>query len=481
MKRSADMQSGKPSTFVCASILLLATHLLTGCMPARRELPALARVTVPDSWTTQPYGTGGESRINAQWWQRFGDTALSSHVEAALVHNSDLLAAASRVDAARAQARLSDSALGPTLSAVAGVQADRTLSSNGIATSRAAQPNLQAAWELDLWGRLRAQASAAELQFRATQADRDAAALSVSATTAQTYIGLLALEAQLAQTRDTATSRAEALRIAQDKARVGYTSQLQLTQAESEYEAVLQTIPQLETSLARQYNALRLLTGELPGRRDPAAGQSSRLENLLLPPVPVTLPSELLRRRPDIAQAERQLAASDALLAASRSAFLPQLSLSASWGALYVNALDYDPIGVWRIGGSILAPIFDQGRLSAQYDTAIAQRDQAAFGYRGAALAAFGDVENALVGVSRLTQQMEHVTRRRAILARSLDHARERYDAGYAPYLEQLDAQRSLYQTEIEVINIRQSQLLNLVDLYKAMGGGWSAEISPSF
>src|SRR5690606_445275 len=112
-----------------------------------------------------------------------------------------------------------------------------------------------------------------------------------------------------------------------------------------------------------------------------------------------------------------------------------------------------------------------------QYDSATAQRDQAAYAYRGAALAAFADVENALVGVERLQQQMDHATQRRDVLAHSLQYAKDRYDAGYAPYLEQLDAQRNLYQTEIEVINLRQSQLLNQLNLYKALGGGWNADV----
>ena len=462
-----------------AAAVLLASAALAGCMPAHREAPALASITAPAAWSTPGSTTASthQAPINAQWWQAFGDTTLNYHVEAALVHNTDLLTAGSRLDAARAQLELSRAALGPTLGATLGVQAQRALGATGVATTRVLQPGLQASWEPDLWGRLHTLASAAQLRLRASQADRDAVALSISSSTAQTYIGLLALEAQLAQTRGTATSRAEALRIARDKAQAGYASQLQATQAESEYQGVLQSLPQLQAAIARQYNALRLLTGELPGQRGPADAQPARFAQLQLPSVPVALPSELLRRRPDLAQAESLLAASDASLQASRAAFLPQVSISASLGALYINALGYNPASVWSVGGSVLAPMFDQGRLKAQYDNAAAQRDQAAFAYRGATLAAFGEVENALIGAERLQQQMDHATQRRDVLARSLQHAKDRYDAGYAPYLEQLDAQRNLYQTEIEVINLRQSQLLNQLSLYKAMGGGWSADL----
>lgn len=454
---------------------VFATVALVGCMPAHRDAPALASITAPQAWSTSTSGAISNSNapVDLQWWKSFGDVALNRHVEAARIHNTDLLAAGARLDAALAQVQLARSAIGPTLGANAGVQAQRSLGSSGVATSRTVQPGLQAAWEPDLWGRLRTQVSAAQFQFIASQADRDAVALSISAATAQTYIGLLALQAQLAVTQNTATSRAEALRIADDKARVGYISQLQVTQAQSEYEAVLQSLPQLQAAIARQVNALRLLTGELPDALPAGDAQPEQFAKLQLPATPMALPSELLRRRPDLAQAENLLAASDASLQASRAAFLPKVSLSASLGALYTNALNYNPASVWSIGGSVLAPLFDQGRLSAQYDSATAQRDQAAFAYRGATLAAFGEVENALVGVNRLQEQLGHVVRRREVLERSVNYAKDRYEAGYAPYLEQLDAQRNLYQTEIEVINIRQTQLLNQLNLVKALGGGW--------
>ena len=472
--------SNARSTRKVVAAVVLATAALAGCMPAHRDAPALARITTPQDWTTSSSASASTRNsdvpVNAHWWQAFGDTTLNRYIEAARAYNTDLLTAGTRLDAARAQVQLAQSSLGPTLGASVGAQAQRSLGSTGMATTRTVQPGLNASWEPDLWGRLRTQVSAAEFQLLASQADRDAVALSITTTTAQTYIGLLALKAQLAQTQATAASRAEALRIAQDKARVGYTSQLQVTQAESEYEAVLQSLPQLQTSIARQYNALRLLTGELPGTLPPEEAQPELFAKLQLPSVPLALPSELLRRRPDLAQAESLLTASDASLQASRAAFLPQVSLNASLGALYINALSYNPASVWSLGGSVLAPLFDQGRLSAEYDRAVAQRDQAAFAYRGVVLAAFGEVENALVGVDGLQEQFDHVVRRREVLQRSVNYAKDRYEAGYAPYLEQLDAQRNLYQTETEAINVRQSQLLNQLNLFKALGGGWSAD-----
>ncbi|MFL6671907.1 MAG: efflux transporter outer membrane subunit [Massilia sp.] len=441
---------------------------LTGCMPAYRQAPPLSQVNVPASWRE---ANPGNAVIDAHWWRTFGDPTLSELVEAALKRNTDVLAAVARVDEARALAQVANAARMPALNAAVGAQSGRTLGSTGVAITHSVQPELQASWEVDLWGRLREQAQSAALQFQATQVERDGVALAVAAATAQSYVGLLALDEQLRITKATAASRAEALRLATDQARLGYTSQLQLTQAESEHETVLQAIPQLELAIQRQENALRLLVGETPGD----VIRSRSFPALQVPPIASSLPSDLLSRRPDIVQRGLVLAASDANLASRRAAFLPQVALSAKLGSLFINGLDYDPISVWGLGGSILAPIFSAGRLTAQMDAAAAQRDQAAYAYRNAVLTAFSEVENALSGVSRLQAQMEHSKKRRDILARTLEFAHDRYQAGYASYLEELDAQRSLYQVELDAITLRQSQLNNLIALYRALGGGWAA------
>jgi len=454
---------------VNAVLALAGAGMLAGCLPAYRAAPELARVAAPDAWREPVPGSGA---IDARWWRGFGDPVLASLVDAALVRNSDVLIAVARVDEARFQSDLAQAARLPALNLALGAQNGRSLQTAGLGTTTAIQPALQASWELDLFGRLRNQARVADLQFRATQAERDAAALAVAAGTAQNYILLLALDAQLGITRDTVASRAEALRLAQDQARVGYISQLQLTQAQSEYQSVLGSLPELELAVRRQENAVRLLAGELPGAVERSAGFAA----LRLPPVPGVLPSQLLARRPDVAQRELLLAASSANLAVRRQAFLPQVSLSAQLGRLFVDALDYDPVTVWSLGGSVLAPLFSGGRLEAQYEAAGSQRDQAAFAYRRTVLTAFSEVENALAGVPRLAEQVDHAAQRRAILARSLGYAHDRYQAGYASYLEELDAQRNLYQVEINLITLRRTQLENLIGLYRALGGGWTSK-----
>lgn len=442
---------------------------LAACMPADQRPPAPAAVAAPAGWRD---GQTGTAAIDPRWWEAFGDPVLTGLVESALARNTDVLIAAARIQETQAAIRLARSAALPSVDAVAAVQRSRSLSTSGIVTSTALQPELQVSWQADVFGRLSRMTDAARLQYVASQADRDAIALSVAAQVAQAYIGLLALDAQLLVSRETVVSRVEALRLATDQARVGYISQFELTQAESEYEAVQQAIPQIQLAQRAQENALRNLTGDLPG----VVERGRTLPDLVPPAVPVTIPSDLLRRRPDIVSAELGLAAADKALAADRAAFLPQVALSASVGQLLVNARDYDPITIWSLGSSILAPIFAGGRLTAQVDTSVARRDQAAFAYRGTVLAAFGEVETALAGITRYAEQIERLRNRRAILQRSVTLATDRYRGGYASYIEQLDAQRNLYATELDAITVRQGQLNNIIALYRALGGGWTAD-----
>lgn len=461
--------------------LTAVVGLMTGCAPALRAPPDTARIEPPMAWREQPVSSdsaasaplpaasGPMAALNPRWWTDFGDGVMDELVERALAHNNDLLLAGARLDEARAALGASRAAEGPQLNATLAVQGSRSLQATGISESHVVQPGLSASWEADLWDRLGALTRAARLRVAASEADRDGAALSVAATTVQSYIALLALESQLALSKRTLDSRAEALRLAQDQARTGYISQLQLTQAQAEYASVAQQVPSLELAIRRQENALAQLTGQPPG--DMPRGR--RFEELDLPLPPTVLPSALLGRRPDLAQAALTLAASDATLASRRAAFLPQVQLSATAGRLYVSALDYDPIRVWSIGGSVLAPLFDAGRLQAQFDTATAQRDQAALAYRGRVLTAFTEVENALAGIERIDRQRRFSQERREVLARSLQYAHDRYEAGYAGYLEELDAQRNLFAQDNDLTRIRQSELENRLALVRALGGGW--------
>ena len=480
---------------------LVVAALLAGCsVPRMTHAPDNAQAAVPQNWS-RPQGASAAPLLQTQWWQAFGDEQMSRWVELALERNNDVLSAMARVDEVRANLEMTDSAAVPQLSLSGPGSVNRSLSARTgqMVHVRSAQPVLQASWELDLWNRLGSLSQAAQQRLQASQADQDAVRLTVAATTAQTYIGLRSLQAQMAVAEFTVKSRENAVRLLSDQVRVGYISQLQLSQALAELESVKQSVQQVSLSLERQRIALMQLVGGVGDEQAQALMQrtlnvsatmsaqpqgTQPLNRIQLPALPATgLPSALLERRPDITRAQMLLAASDSNLAAQRAAFLPQVSLSANFGSLFINALDYNPARVWSLGGSILAPLFTGERLQGQFDAASAQRDQAAYAYRGVVIKAFGDVETALVSAQRLQTQWQHAAEREKVLTRTLGFAKDRYEAGYASYLEELDAQRNLFAVQQEVVRLRQSQLENVVALYQALGGGWqkpSAAVQPN-
>lgn len=452
---------------------LLAGLLMAGCTLNTADVPREAAVTPPEGWRT-PVPTA-TAPITADWWRGYGDPAMTALVERAIANNPDVATALARVREAEANSRTASAQLLPTLNAAVAGGYSRTLGALGTANDAGQiQPQLQAAWQADLFGRLDDLAGAARAQYLASAAAHDAAALSVAGATASGYIALRALDARLIVARETLTARAEALRLAQSRADAGYTSQLELNQARSEYAATAQIIPQVERAIAIQENALSRLVGDNPR----AIERGAALAALVVPPVPQGLPSTLLRRRPDIAQAELTLVAADRSLSAARKAFLPTVQLTGSAGVLAVSRLD--PVTVFSIGGSILAPLFDAGRAQAGADAAAARRDQAAFAYRAAALTAFQEVENALVRLDRINAEQTQVRAQRDALAEALRHASNRYSAGYSGYLDQLDAQRGLLAAELALVQIEADRLSASVALYQAMGGGWDPAALPA-
>jgi outer membrane protein, multidrug efflux system len=449
-----------------SSLLLAATSALalSACVPTLQDAPVGAAVAPPVEWRTQLATT---APVEAQWWASFGDPQLTRLVEQARLNNPDVRIAAAKVEEARATEQGSRGYLLPSLGAGVEGGVRREVSPFGQAQeSVVARPAFRASYEVDLFGKNAARIDAAEAGVAASAAGEEAARLAVTAATASGYITLLALDARLAVLEETLTSRQEAVKFARDRAEVGYTSQLPLRQAEAEYQATAQLVPQLKAQITRQENALSTLTGELPGSIE----RGGTLADLKAPAPPATLPSELLRRRPDIAAAEYRIAAADAKMRVARADFMPSLDLGASAG-LVLSDLLADPIGIWSLGGSILAPVFQGGRLQAQLDGATAQRDQAAWAYRSTVLTALREVEDRMAVLANLGDQAAALQAQRAAVADALRHARNRYRAGYTPYIEQVDAQRALLGVELSQIQTRADELTTLVGLYQAVGG----------
>ncbi|WP_184648719.1 efflux transporter outer membrane subunit [Sphingopyxis sp. JAI128] len=441
---------------------------LAACAGPHVATTAVAPVAPPVAWRT---AAGPTATLERDWWRAFGDPALAALVERALANNSDIGVAAARVREARANVALARAQTLPAIDATLGGGRSRSVNPFGQpGEQNFAQPQVQVAYEVDLFGRLDDQKAAARDQYFASEAAHDAVRLSVAAAAAANYVTLRGLDARLEVARATVEARAESLRIAKSRVGSGYSPKLELEQAQAEYDATAQIVPQIELAIARTEDALSLLVGDTPR----AIGRGDTLAALTVPPVPDGLPSELLRRRPDVAQAEYQLAATDRNLAAARKRFLPQLRLTSAAGAAFSTLLA-DPVTIWSVGGSILAPIFQGGRLTAQADVAGAQRDQAAFAYRRTALTAFREVEDALAAVRLIDRQMLFARSQRDALAEGLRLATNRYREGYSPYLEQLDAQRGLLGAELSLIQLRAEALSARIQLFQAMGGGWTA------
>lgn len=449
-------------------VLLLS---LSCCAGPRPPLPPGTAVVVPGDWRL----VGAPSRaIDQVWWRQLGDTALDGLVDEALASNVDLMAAGARISEARAQFRFASSRARPSLALSVGGGPGRDVNAFGEGLDQTkASGQLSVAYEVDLFGRLSAATEATRQTLVATEFARDATRVALVSTVVMGYIGLRSLDAQLQIASDTAGSRAAELTVMRRRADAGYSSKLDLRQAEAAYEAAARLIPASRLAISRQESALSVLAGRAPG---PIA-RDRNLDDLGVIEVPHSLPAEVLRQRPDIAEAEARIASTDRDLDSARASFLPRVQLSAAGGGVASTVLS-GPISIFSIGGSILAPLFQGGALRATADAAAARRDQAAYSYRRVVLTAFQEVEDALAGVENLHEEGDAVARQVAFGRAGLELARRRYRAGYASYLDQLDLERSLLDAQLQLVDLRRSQLATVVSLYRSLGGGWHRTVS---
>ncbi len=449
-------------------LLLSAACVLAGCAGPRPEAPVSATMTPPTNWREAVMGT---TSVNIDWWRSFNDPMLDRLVETALANNSDIAIAAARVEEARYGYQAAEGAMLPSLNATAGGAYARSISqvTGRPVTQTAGEADLPLSYEVDLFGRLRNTSKAARAALLASQYARDATRLSVAGAVASGYITLRALDARLVLLNDTLTTRAQALSAARHRADTGYSPKLELQQAQAEYNTAQQLIPVVELAIRRQEDALSLLLGENPR----AIERGVALSAMNVPEVPVALPSDLLRNRPDIAVAEAQIVAADSSLDVARAAFMPTIRLTASGGYATSDLLPHG-YDVFSLGGNIVQPLFQGGRLQAQAGAAVSRRDQAAFAYKKATLNAFREVEDSLVAVDKINAQQLILIDQTAALAEAYRLAGNRYRAGYSPFLEQIDAQRALLGAQLNLIQAQADHLNAEVSLYQALGGGFA-------
>jgi NodT family efflux transporter outer membrane factor (OMF) lipoprotein len=454
------------STSLLAALL---TALLAGCATEVDKAPG--SLPIPQQWRNQ---VGPSSAVEANWWRAFGDADLNRLVEQALRNNLDILTARSRVDQYRAELRGAQGDNFPTLDAGVAASHARALSSvTGQPYEYAVfQGLLQANYEVDLWGARSSSIDAAKATLAAQQAAASAAELTVASSVASGYMTLVSLDEQLQVTQATLASREDSSKLAQRQYETGYTSKLEWVQAESELQTAKAQIPVLQHQIAQQENALSILVGMNPRE---IARQSHHVAPQTLPSV---LPSELLQRRPDIVQAERLLLAADSSLESSRAKLLPSLNLTAS-GTMQSSVLHQlidDPFRLWSIGGSVLAPLLNREALTAQVDVSMASRNQALYSYEKVVRNAFSEVNNDLDAIDRYKQQLAELQQQQQVVSEALRISRNRYQNGYASYLDELDAQRTLFTTQLNVVQVKNNLLLAQIDLYRALGGGWNPQ-----
>jgi multidrug efflux system outer membrane protein len=338
---------------------------------------------------------------------------------------------------------------------------------------------LDLSFELDLWGRLRRANEAARADLLAGEENRRSVAVTLVADVAQAYFDLLELDRELDIARRTLDSRRESLRIARLRSDNGLTSELDLRRAEAEVASAAAQIPGLERRIAETEHRLSVLLGRNPG---PIPRGPLLTDQTALPEVPAGLPSTLLERRPDLRQAEQRLVAANARIGEAKAAYFPQVNLTGAFGveSIALSDLFTGPARVWQFGPRITIPIFNAGKITNQVRAAEARTEQALVQYQQAVQQAFREVEDALVGHRKVREIRPELEALVEANRRSLRIADLRYRDGLSSYLDVLDAQRQLFVSEIDLARTTRDQLAAVVQLYKALGGGWTPEAGPA-
>jgi len=444
--------------------MLLGACAITGNAPAPAPNmpPAFAEQAASDAAVPTP-----------DWWSAFGSQELSSLVAAALGANPDLAIAAERVRQAEAQVSIAGATLFPVLNFGAGSSRRETRVDGGSwQTGDASSATLSASYELDLWGKNASGVRSAEAALRASRFDRETVRLTLVAGVANAYFQVLSLRGRLGVARENLGIAERVFAVVDSRVRNGAASALDLARQQAAVLTQKAAIQPLELQERQTLFALAILLGRAPEGFDTAA---SAVTALAVPRVAPGLPSQLLVRRPDLASAEAQLAAANANVAAARAALLPNIGLTGSAGLASDVLLNFlnGPTATIAIGASLLQPIFDGGRLRAQTDVAASRERELVENYRKAVLAALADVESTLAAGGRTAAQellQEKVVEQ---ARRALRLAEIRYREGADDLLTTLDAQRTLFQAEDQLAQIRLSRLQASVGLFKALGGAW--------
>jgi len=450
------------------STVIVAQFVLAGC--ATTSAPPQPGVGIPDAW--REAANPAPATVPLDWWRAFNSAELADLIAAALVGSPDLAAARERVSQAEAQVRVAGASLFPTLDlGVTSVRRDTHPDQGPAINVDTTNGVLSASYEIDLWGRLASGVRAAESSLLASRYDLETARLTLVAGVATAYFDLLSLRDRLALARDNVATAERVLAVVEARVRNGAATPLDLVRQRATTASQRASIPPLELQERQTLSALAILVGRTPVGFHVAGRSVVALE---VPEIAPGLPAELLVRRPDVATAEAQLLAANANLAVARAALLPSITLSGSVGlasgALFAFG---NPATIVTAAAALAQPIFDGQRRGAEVDSAAARERELVETYRRAILAAFADVENALVAASRNEQQEVLQGEVRTEAREALRLAEVRYRAGADDLLVVLDAQRTLFQAQDQLAQARLARLQTAVSTYRALGGGW--------
>jgi len=458
-----------------ASVVAFVAGCLAAC--STRPPQALAPSLVPKAFVghmTAPAPLWPRSG----WWRGFGSPELSRLVDLAQANNRDLAVATARLREARAEVTIQRATLFPAIDAQA--QAAR----NGVGQSAVSSSGQQgattnsfglgagASYELDVWGLSRDNLRSAEEALKSSRFAQRSVALTTTASVANTYFAILALREQIAIANEDIAAIDGILRIVRLKVRAGTSSDLDLAQEQAQVESVQGELPVLQEQALEAQVALAVLVGQPP---EGFSVQARSTDDIQLPEVAPGLPSQLLLRRPDVAEAEANLAAAHANLQAARAAFLPQFSLSGSAGfsSAATNALLHGPSFLWDAGAQMLQTIFDGGKLVGQKNLAYATQQQLVASYESAVLNAYADVESALGQVRNYALEEQHLRREVSAAREAFQISQLQYRQGVADLLNVLQAQQTLFGARDALAQARLARRQALVHLYEALGGGW--------
>jgi multidrug efflux system outer membrane protein len=465
------------SRLVLLTLIALAAAGCTAGAPYRRpEVPTPPAFRGADT-AVQP---AAGSIADLEWSALFNDPALTTILTSALKGNFDVRIAAERVLQARAVYRIARSDQYPSLDAFADVVTTGQSREGAAAIPEGAdrdatytQAGFRLSWELDVWGRLRRLTESARARYAATEEARRGVVTTLIADVMETYLSVRALDLELEIARRTAAVAEQGLRLTRTREERGVGTALDVRQAEQLLYIARAGIADVERAIAQAENALSLLLGQQPGE----IVRGRAIEALSVPPtVPAGLPSTLLERRPDIRQAEQVLIAANAEIGVAKAEYFPRISLTGLLGVQSRALTDLltGGAGLWTAGLGAAAPIFNAGRTGANVRYAEAVQRELVVSYQRAIYSALREVADALAGYRKTAEGRAEQERLVAALTASVRLSTQRYEGGIDNYLQVLDAQRSLYQGELDLARLRQQELASIVQLYRALGGGWS-------